>query len=279
MYLWKGHTESPSKLDVQLNLEDVVHCDMGKAFIGLASDGHNSDFSVDIRSMSLQGITTFNAEDQWNGLSVSYNCSFPVDLVLSSTVLERYRNIFRLLFPLKCAQFNLNKAWGDINELQRLSPEDCPLKKLAGLRSKMTFFIDALLGYFYLDVLEVRWAKLRESLGSLKEFEELRRHVASYLESIYSHTFLNYPQIISLVFKLVSIIKEFLRVVQEAPTGDMISSLNDEFDQLIMEFLKKVEDLNSKSSSQYLNQLLIRMNFNRYYEYMDRMQLEGFVIN
>lgn len=275
--MWKGSTEGPSKIDISINLEDAVHCDMGKAFIGLSSDGYNSDFSIDIRSMSLKGITTFNADDQWNGLSVSYMCSFPVDLVLSPTVLERYRNIFRLLFPLKCVQFHLNLAWNTVNSLNRLVDQSYPLLKIAGLRSKMAFVIEGLLSYFYLDVLEVRWAKLKDSLSSLKEFEDLRRQVSSYLESIYSHTFLNHPQIIALVFNLVNTIKEFLRDLNEGPTDESITRLHEEFDTSISKLLARIEDLNSKSSSQYLSQLLIRLNFNRYYEHKSNMmQLEGY---
>ena len=227
--------------------------------------------------MSLQGINTFNADDQWNGLSVSYVCSFPVDLILSPTVLERYRNIFRLLFPLKCLQFHLNTAWSMINDHKRKMGDSYPILKMAGLRSKMSFVIDGLLSYFYLDVLEVRWSKLKESLSSLKEFEDLRRQVASYLESIYSHTFLNHPQIITLVFGLVAIIKNFLFEVQQEPTDESMTKLHEEFDTATSKFLTKIEDLNSKSSSQYLSQLLIRMNFNRYYEHKSNMmQLEGY---
>lgn len=267
----------PSKIDLPLNLEEQIQCDVGKAFIGLTSDGYNADFSVDVRSMAMQGINTFNADDQWNGLSVSYVCSFPVDLVLSPTVLERYRNIFRLLFPLKCVQYHLNQAWSTINDLNRKAPDSYPLLKMAGLRSKMTFVIDGLLSYFYLDVLEVRWGKLKESLASLKEFEDLRRQVSSYLESIYSHTFLNHPQIISLVFDLVAIIKTFLFELQQEATDEIMTRLHEEFDNATSKFLTKIDDLNNKSSSQYLSQLLIRMNFNRYYEHKSNMmQLEGY---
>lgn len=100
-----------SILDLSLNIEELIHFEMGKAFVGIVSDGHNAAFSTDIKSWSLQGFNTFNSEDPWNGLSVTYLCKFPVDLVLSTTVLDRYRNIFRLLFPLKCLQVKLNKAW------------------------------------------------------------------------------------------------------------------------------------------------------------------------
>lgn len=279
VYLWKGSNMGPSKIDVQLNLEDLVHCDVGKAFIGMTSDGYNADFAVDVRSMILHGINTFNSDDQWNGLSVNYVCSFPVDLVLSPTILERYRNIFRLLFPLKCVQFHLNKAWSTINDLNRKAPDSYPLRKMAGLRSRMTFVIDALLSYFYLDVLEVRWAKLKESLATLKEFEDLRRQVSSYLESIYSHTFLNYPVIISQVFALVAVVKRFLNELQLEPTDESMDQLHEEFDNNTARFLNKIDDLNSKSSSQYLSQLLIRMNFNRYYEDRNNLKQLDTLIN
>lgn len=245
-------------------MEDLVHFDVGKAYIGLLSDGYNADFSIDVRSMSLHGFNTFNAEDQWNGLSVSYMCKFPIDLVLSPTVLERYRNIFRLLFPLKSIQYQLNLAWNTVTEMSRSGYDRAKVLRLSGLRSKMSFVFDGLLSYFYLDVLEVRWAKLKESIGSLKEFEELRKHVAAYLESIHSHIFLNNNTIVSLVFAMVNEAKRFVAGLQTADLDE--AKMHDDFDDLVHRFTVKVDDLNSKSSSQYLSQLIVRLNFNRYFE-------------
>lgn len=245
-------------------MEELIHFDVGKAYIGLLSDGYNADFSIDVRSMSLHGFNTFNAEDQWNGLSVNYMCKFPIDLVLSPTVLEKYRNIFRLLFPLKCVQYQLSQAWNTVTEMSRTGYDSSRILRLAGLRSKMTFVFDGLLSYFYLDVLEVCWAKLKESIGSLKEFEELRKHVSSYLESIHSHIFLNNNAIVSLVFAMVSKAKLFVAGMQTEDFDE--AGLHDNFDDLVMRFIQKVDDLNSKSSSQYLSQLIVRLNFNRYFE-------------
>lgn len=267
-----------SKLEVDLNMEELILFDVGKAYVGLLSDGYNADFSIDVRSMSLQGFNTFNAEDQWNILSVNYICQFPVDLVLSQTVLEKYKNIFRLIFPLKCVQYQLNAAWSSINNMARMQRhvfESSLILRLAGLRSKMSYVIDGLLSYFYHDVLEVRWAKLKESLGEIKEFEELRKNVAAYLESIHSHIFLNNNTIVNLVFAMVNKVKAFCLSCQ---IGEFdVAKMHEEFDDLATKFMARVEDLNNKSSSQYLSQLLVRMNFNKYFEdkaNLMQMQLE-----
>lgn len=271
-----------SILDTSLNLEELIHFDMGKANVGIVSDGYNAAFCTDIQSWSLQGFNTFNNEDPWNGLSVTYVCKFPVDLILSPTVLDKYRNIFRLLFPLKCLQAQLNKSWMIINfkSKERDNHGDNDLVKMAALRAKMSFVIDSLLSYFYLDVLEVRWARLKESFSIIKEFEELRKNVSGYLESIFQHTFLNFPQVTKNIFNIVNSVKTFLLMAERLESNGLdyeidVQKVKCEFDKGVQELIRHVESLNLASSTQYLSQLLTRLNFNQYYSpLMNEMDLE-----
>jgi len=47
------------------------------------------------------GHNIYNNEDSWNGLTVTYNVKWPLDLLLSNQVMEKYSGIFRFLFPIK----------------------------------------------------------------------------------------------------------------------------------------------------------------------------------
>jgi len=272
--VWRGEAStSPAQIDVVLNLEDVLQLELGKGFVGVCADGWNAAFSTDLRSWALSAFNTFNADDPWNGLSVSYHCNFPVSLVLSPAILERYRNIFRLLFPLKQLQQHLNRGWLGLNQQARLLSRGHSHNKLSALRARMSFIIDSLLSYFYLDVLEVRWSKLKDNLRTLKEFEELRKCVNTYLESIYLHTFLTYPHVTKNLFAIVGVVKSYLYLMDRVEQGERPEDIDSEardisetFDSMICEFIRQLENLNMVSSSQYLSQLLTRLNFNSYYE-------------
>ena len=305
VYLWKGASQGVSMLDSPLDLEELLRFDAGKAFVGLHSDGYCAAFSLILRSFALQGFNTFNAEDPWNGLSVRYLCSFPVDLVFSPSVLEKYKNIFRLLFPLKAAQRSLSCAWNLLNRLwsattrspglgdaamfdelehAHLKKQDLLYSRYACLRAKIGFTVDSLLSYFYLDVLEVKWAGLKEALPSLKEFEELRRLVSGYLESIYVQTFLNNPVVVEKIFSMIKLAKKFCLTVERLQQGEKIEDVfvevkdcNKKFDATVAEFMRHLNNLNQASSSQFLSQLLTRLDFNEYYQTLANEQVENAV--
>ncbi len=300
VYLWKGMNQGVSVIDSPVDLEELMRFDSGKAFVGLHSDGYCAAFSIILRSFSLQGFNTFNSEDPWNSLSVRYLCKFPVDLVFSPSVLEKYKNIFRLLFPLKAVQRDLSNAWNHLNRLwsattRSLVPEDQAMfdelqqshtrqedllyTRYACLRAKVSFVIDSLLSYFYLDVLEVKWASLKDALPALKEFEELRRLVTGYLESIYVHTFLNNPVVVDKIFSMIKLAKKYCHTVERLQQGEKIADVfsevkecNSKFDATVAEFMRHLNNLNQASSSQFLSQLLTRLDFNEYYQTLTNEQ-------
>lgn len=280
--------DSPLKIEGEIPFslaEQGLFDSTGKAFVGVINDGFNASYRTDVKSFALRGLNTFNAEDPWRDLSVRYTCRFPVDLVLSPVVLEQFKNIFRLLFPIKRTEYHLHACWKTISVITKNKEPESPEERsrsaatlAAALRAQMAAFVQGLLGYFYADVLEVRWGRLRDSLASLTEFDELRAIVSNYLESIYIHTFLNLPKIIANIFELVAKINKFVVLVerigqQTADEGiwnedefrEQIREIHDDFDYKIKEFISQIKTLNQISSSQYLSQLLTRLNFNEYY--------------
>ena len=176
---------------------------------------------------------------------------------------------------------------------------------LSSLRNRMAYYLQGVWGYFYTDVLEVQWKKLTDTLGDmgqqklqilspnengdypeeknkphegrLKEFEDLRRAIKSYLEAIYVQTFLNFPQIILSIFKIIEHCKTLCAFVEileakEKQIYDMesqIKELYQEFDNDVTFFIRLIDNLNQAGSSQFLSQLLMRINYNDFYKLVD----------
>ena len=290
--------DSPLKVEAELPFsfqENGLFDSTGKVYAGIINDGFNASYRADVKSFGLKGLNAFNAEDPWRDLSVTYQSKFPVDLVLSPAVLDQFKNIFRLLFPLKRVEFHLNGCWKTITsiakkthaETRMMGASDQPPHQSAGvlaaaLRAQMAAFVEGLLGYFYTDVLEVRWGRLKQSLTTLTEFDELRRIVSDYLGSIYIHTFLNLPKIISNIFELIVKINKFVALVQrvgedlsdvgmwrEDEFRSEVKAIREDFDFKTMEFITQIKTLNQTSSSHYLSQLLTRLNFNDFYNSLE----------
>lgn len=107
-------------LKFPLKIEDLLQFDIGKAYIGFVQDSHVSYFNVDINQWSMKGFNLFDSEDPWNGLTPEYDCKWPASLVISSQVIDKYSNIFRLLFPIKFVQvfFRLISKYSRLNCIQ-----------------------------------------------------------------------------------------------------------------------------------------------------------------
>ena len=56
---------------------------------------------MDIMSWSMFSANVFNNEDAWNGLTMDYSAKWPLSLIISSHLIEKYKNLFRYLFPLR----------------------------------------------------------------------------------------------------------------------------------------------------------------------------------
>lgn len=200
--------EDPPLLEATIQkIEDILSCDDGKGFVGLFNAGYNSAFSTDLKEWTLEGFNTFDKEDPWNALCVNYNCKFPINLILSPSVLDRYKNIFRLLFPLRVAHMRLNQAWHEINYYSKSADQGMfkHLVKLSVLRAKMSSFIESFLNYFYIDVLEVKWAKLHSQLESIKEYEALSLLILSFLDSLSTNMFLQYNNLMASLHSFIGL--------------------------------------------------------------------------
>ncbi len=47
------------------------------------------------------GYVVFNNDDAWNGLTPDYDVKWPLNLMISQQVLEKYKTLFRFFLPIK----------------------------------------------------------------------------------------------------------------------------------------------------------------------------------
>ena len=288
-----------------LELEKMLTFSLGRAYIGCIPDSFNSTFNIDIISFSNMGYNVFNRLDLWASLTPKYKCEWPQNLVLSDQVLEKFGNLFRLFFPIKKVNWRLRRAWIGINYCMKESgdvDQEVSWNYLSSLRNKMGYFLNGVWGYFYTDVLEVQWRRLTDKLGDmgkkkvqifspneegfypqqstepnpgkLKEFEDLRKAIKSYLEAIYIQTFLNFPQMIRSLFSIIQHCKQLATYVELIEAGDRniydmekpLKTLQINFHKDVTFFIRMINNLNQAGSSQFLSQLLMRLNYNHFYQ-------------
>ena len=87
------------------------------------------------------------------------------------------------------------------------------MKMMVLLRNQMSLVIENLWSYFHLDVLEVQWTKLKENFGQIADFDEMRKFLDDYLNSISNQLFLHFPKIVKSIFEIINNSKGFINLL------------------------------------------------------------------
>lgn len=59
----------------------------------------------------MAGNNNYNSSDYWSNLTIHYEIREPLKLILSNQLMEKYKQIFKLLFPIRQAQIDLDRLW------------------------------------------------------------------------------------------------------------------------------------------------------------------------
>ena len=73
------------------------------------------------------------------------------------------------------------------------------------LRREMAFFVDNVMSYFQVDVLEAQWSRLEDLVSKSQDFEEVRKFHDTYLNNINAQCLVN-------MSKLVKTLEELLQI-------------------------------------------------------------------
>lgn len=116
-------------------------------------------------------------------LNLTYTVSWPLDLFLHPTDLAAYGSLFAFLSSLRKTHTRIHNCWSSLSNAQRArrrwtglgeggTVEDLQVRRRLlrcgwGIVRDMGWFLDTLLGYLMMDVVDVEYVKLRATLGPL----------------------------------------------------------------------------------------------------------------
>jgi gamma-tubulin complex component 4 len=131
-------------------------------------------------SISPSGTSIFDTQLLGTTLSLSYNLSWPLDLFLDRADLSIYSTIFSFLSALRKTHTRVHTCWTSLSNAQRArrrwtgfgeggTAEDLEVRARMlrcgwGVVRDMNWFLDTILGYVMMDVVDVEFRKLKEML-------------------------------------------------------------------------------------------------------------------
>lgn len=135
-------------------------------------------------SATLPGSTDpqlFNSQLLGTPLTLNYNVTWPLDLFLHPADLTAYATLFAYLSALRKTHTRVHSCWTSLSNAQRArrrwtglgeggTTEDLEARSRLlrcgwGIVRDMEWFLDTLLGYLMMDVVDVEFGKLKEMVG------------------------------------------------------------------------------------------------------------------
>lgn len=195
----------------------------------------------------------------WQYLSLSYSVPWPLHLILSPQVLAKYNEVFRFLLMAKRTQLMLHDAWAEQKKEKKIK-----FTVSWQLRSHMMFVVDNLHYYLMADVLESQFSLLFARLNQSTNFEELRHAHDIFLSSIISNTFVNNKSVNQCLTDLLSCCLQYCRLVQVNQDSNC-EEVSMNFSRHSSLLFKLLTSIKSRQTGSQLSQLLLRIDFNRYF--------------
>ncbi|XP_062516530.1 gamma-tubulin complex component 4-like isoform X2 [Corticium candelabrum] len=171
------------------NTEHDVNQLFKQAFHKVTSDDDDvfQHFYLSIDQQQVAGVSS----NSWDRLSLTYRVDWPLHIVFTPPVLQKFNMLFKFFLIVKRAQLALQHAWAQ--QMVNKGSNDFMQSRLGALwrlRYQMAFLVNNLQYYLQVDVLESQYSILTAKMKSSKDFEENCLAMDTFLSSVLAQSFL-----------------------------------------------------------------------------------------
>jgi len=235
----------------------------------------NLSFSVD--PIPDDAFIDVHGIDALDHVKLQYKIAFPLNIVVNETVMTKYNELYHFLMKLKRVESVLQSIWMHFKhrEVKIASTKNERIRALQMFRQEIQHFINIMQAYVMNQIHDICAKEFSTKLRTqAKTVEDLRVIHDEFLESILFGCMLSYKaksilQVIKTIFALI------LRFRLQMVNNPLTQPLSDvAFESMIAtrdEFRRQTnilytELLKSSRKSTQIEHLLLRLNFNEYYE-------------
>lgn len=194
-----------------------------------------------------------------DALTLDYNISWPLSLVVSAGALNKYQMIFRHLFLCKHVEKRLCDAWRDQQATKEYTVR-AALSSSYCLRQRMLHFQQNF-GYFMMiEVVAPRWHEFEDRMKKVSSVDEILLHHQDFLDNCLKECLLTDPELLRVLTKLMNVclsfatcIETYLQPFQSNPvktktTPDQRKNLFDTFSKSMVQSLLSNDPENNTTS-------------------------------
>ncbi|XP_034942749.1 gamma-tubulin complex component 4 isoform X2 [Chelonus insularis] len=271
-----NHTSRDVNLAFQMTIRRMLLSDENSV--------DNFNFLVPVPDSDSENINNKNVEpiqkdrqdpidkQGWGLIILQYRVVWPLQLLFSPKTLNDYNNIFRFLLRVKKTQINLWNLWSE-----HTRSKDIDISVLQ-LRNHLIFILDNLQYYLQVDVLESQYTIMENRVKNTENFEDVQIAHSTFLANILSQTFLTNTSgksknpVNNLIRLLLRLCDDFILHASIWEVTHLLSTEKEELKTLtdtlssVMELLiKTLNRVRAQPSGAHLAQLLLRLDFNRWF--------------
>lgn len=206
----------------------------------------------------------------WAALGLTYKVQWPLHILFTPAILEKYNVVFRYLLSVRRVQSQLQHCWALQMQRKHLKSSQTEAVKWR-LRNHMAFLIDNLQYYLQVDVLESQFSQLLQQINSTRDFESIRLAHDHFLSNLLAQSFILLKPVFHCLNEILELCQTFCSLVSQS-----VASLDErgsaQLDILVKGFrrqssllFKILSSVRNHQINSDLAQLLLRLDYNKYY--------------
>ncbi|XP_044943521.1 gamma-tubulin complex component 6 isoform X3 [Mustela putorius furo] len=224
-----------------------------------------------------------NAPDVLSCLELRYKVDWPLNVVLTEGCLSRYSGIFSFLLQLKLMMWTLKDVCFHLKRAALVSRAagSVQFRQLQLFKHEMQHFVKVTQGYIANQILHVTWCEFRARLAQVGDLEDIQRAHAEYLHKAVFRGLLTEKaapvmNVIHSIFSLVLKFRSQLISQPWVPAGGPRGAQHPNFALMQQSYstfkyyshflFKVVTKLVNRGYQPHLEDFLLRINFNNYYQ-------------
>uniref|UniRef100_A0A8C5V9C0 Gamma-tubulin complex component 6 n=1 Tax=Microcebus murinus TaxID=30608 RepID=A0A8C5V9C0_MICMU len=274
-----GAGQTPGELLNPLVLNSVLSKALQYSLHGDTPHAANLSFALKY----LPEVFAPNAPDVLSCLELRYKVDWPLNMVITESCLGKYSGIFSFLLQLKLMMWTLKDVCFHLKRTALVShmASSVQFRQLQLFKHEMQHFVKVIQGYIANQILHVTWCEFRARLAAVRDLEDIQRAHAEYLHKAVFRGLLTEKaapvmNIIHSVFSLVLKFRSQLMAQAWGPAGGPRGAEHPNFALMQQSYstfkyyshflFKVVTKLVNRGYQPHLEDFLLRINFNNYYQ-------------
>ncbi|KAI1889751.1 hypothetical protein AGOR_G00166160 [Albula goreensis] len=206
----------------------------------------------------------------WAALGLAYKVQWPLHILFTPAVLEKYNVVFRYLLSVRRVQSELQHCWALQMQRKHLKSNQTDAVKWR-LRNHMAFLVDNLQYYLQVDVLESQFSQLLHQINSTRDFESIRLAHDHFLSNLLAQSFILLKPVFHCLNEILELCHSFCSLVSQnlGPLDDrgtaQLDILVKGFSRQSFLLFKILSSVRNHQINSDLAQLLLRLDYNKYY--------------